>query len=45
MTDQDYRMTIARDWMEKSEAAFRDAEILFRSNSPVGCVNFCKPAH
>jgi uncharacterized protein len=39
MNDAEYRMVIARDWMEKAEASLKDAGILLREKSLVSCVN------
>lgn len=39
MTDQDCRDIIARDWIEKSEATLKAAEILLREKMLVACVN------
>lgn len=39
MTDDTYPKIIARQWIRKAETALRTAEVLFREQLLVGCVN------
>ncbi len=39
MTDQDYRNTIAQNWLLKAEDAYETASLLLREKRFVGCVN------